>query len=207
MSNFVVVGGTGRTGRRVAGLLTADGHRVVVACRGGERKFDLAVPDTSVFAGAEGIVISVALPRDAAETEAVLHNGVAEVAAVAAREDIPVVLVSQLPVSTPGLPKSVVARFEARARGEQALRESGAQYTVIRPGVLHDTETGGARVAQLGAGEGRTSRDTLAAAIVAALFDPSASGKTFELYDAPDSAAPDWPAIFAALTPDPEESR
>ncbi|WP_431878776.1 SDR family oxidoreductase [Amycolatopsis sacchari] len=207
MSSFVVVGGTGRTGRRVAGLLERDGHRVVVTGRvaaEGAVRLDLAEPDPAVFAGADGIVVCVEPPADPAEAEAVVHHGIAAVATVAAREDVPVVLVSQIYVTRGAKHPEMGARIEARARGEQALRESGAQYTIVRPSWLHDRPADGVRVEQGDTGEGRISRDAVAAAVVAALFDPSASGKTFELYDDPDSPEPDWSTLFAALKPDPE---
>ncbi|MTD52691.1 NAD(P)H-binding protein [Amycolatopsis pithecellobii] len=204
MSSFVVVGGTGRTGRRIVGLLTDGGHDVVVASRGGARKLDLAAPDPAVFAGADGIVLCVEPPKDAPGAEAVMHEGVAGAAAIAAREDIPVVLVSQIYVTRAAEHPEMAARIEARARGEQSLRDSGAQYTIVRPSWLHDLPTTGVRVEQGDTGEGRVSRDTVAAAAVAALFDPSASGKTFELYDDPESEKAEWTTVFAALSPDPE---
>lgn len=208
MSSFVVVGGTGRLGRLIVDRLTAAGHQVVATSRepaGTDAvRLDLAEPDPAVFAGAEGVLISVEPPRDAAGGEAVMHYGVAGVARVAAREDIPVVLVSQIYVTRPAEHPEMTARIEARARGEHALRNSGAQYTIIRPSWLHDLPAGGVRIEQGDTGEGRISRDAVAAAAVAALFDPSASGKTFELYDDEESAQPDWSTVFAALTPDPE---
>ncbi|TNC24576.1 SDR family oxidoreductase [Amycolatopsis alkalitolerans] len=204
MSSFVVVGGTGRTGRRIVDRLTDGGHRAVVASREGSAHLDLAEPDPAVFAGAEGVVICVEPPKDTAGMEAVMHEGVAGIAAIAAREDIPVVLVSQIYVTRAAEHPEMTARIEARARGEQALRDSGAQYTIIRPSWLHDLAADGVRIEQGDTGEGRISRDAVAAAAVAALFDPSASGKTFELYDDPESSVPDWATVFAALSPDPE---
>jgi uncharacterized protein YbjT (DUF2867 family) len=212
MSTFVVVGGAGRTGRRIVDRLTTGGHGVVVASRTaasapqGARvsTLDLATPDPAVFAGAEGVVISVEPPKDPASAELVMHQGVAAVAEVSAREDIPVVLVSQIYLTRPAEHPEMTARIEARVRGEESLRASGAQYTIVRPSWLHDLAAGGIRVEQGDTGDGRVSRDAVADAVVAALFDPSASGKTFELYDDPESPKPDWPTVFAALTPDPQ---
>jgi uncharacterized protein YbjT (DUF2867 family) len=208
MSTFVVVGGAGRTGRRVVDRLTSSGHTVVVASReptGMEvAELDLAAPDPAVFAGADGVVISVEPPKDADAAETVMHNGIAGIGDIAARDDIPVVLLSQIYVTRAAQHPEMTERIEARARGEQALRESGAQYTIVRPSWLHELAADGVRIEQGDTGDGRISRDAVADAVVAALFDPSASGKTFELYDDAESGKPDWPTVFAALTPDPE---
>ncbi|HET6499394.1 MAG TPA: NAD(P)H-binding protein [Amycolatopsis sp.] len=209
MSTFVVVGGAGRTGRRITERLAKDGHRVVVASRNPEGdetvELDLAsgTPLPSLT-GADGVVISVEPPKDPGAADAVMHLGVAAVAESAAREDIPVVLVSQIYLTRAAEHPEMSERIEARARGERALRTSGAQYTIVRPSWLHDLTPGGVRVEQGDTGEGRISRDAVAEAVVAALFDPAASGKTFELYDDPDSDTPDWPTVFAALSPDPD---
>jgi uncharacterized protein YbjT (DUF2867 family) len=208
MSTFVVVGGAGRTGRRVVDRLTSSGHTVVVASReptGMEvAELDLAAPDPAVFTGADGVVISVEPPKDTDAAETVMHNGIARIADIATRDDIPVVLLSQIYVTRSAQHPEMTERIEARARGEQALRESGAQYTIVRPSWLHELAADGVRIEQGDTGDGRISRDAVADAVVAALFDPSASGKTFELYDDAESGKPDWPTVFAALTPDPE---
>ncbi|GAB3568395.1 SDR family oxidoreductase [Amycolatopsis endophytica] len=203
MSTFVVIGGAGRTGRRIGERLNDGGHRVVVASRGAETALDLtSEPDPAVFAGAEGVVIVAEPPKDPEDAEAAMHGGVSAIAEIAAREDIPVVLVTQIYLTRAAEHPDMSARIEARARGEQALRESGAQYTIVRPSWLHDLPSAGVRVEQGDTGEGRVSRDVVADAVVAALFDPSASGKTFELYDDEESSSPDWPSLFAALHAD-----
>ncbi|HVV12938.1 SDR family oxidoreductase [Amycolatopsis sp.] len=210
-STFVVVGGSGRTGRAVSERLASGGHRVIAASREpGEvadgvetATLDLAALDRSVFAGAEGVVITVEPPKTADEAETVMHQGIAGIAEIAAKEDIPVVLISQIYLTRASEHPEMAERIEARARGEQALRASGAQYTIVRPSWLHDLRSDGVRIEQGDTGEGRISRQAVADAVVAALFDPSASGKTFELYDDPESPVPDWPTVFAALKPDP----
>ncbi|MDQ0379547.1 SDR family oxidoreductase [Amycolatopsis thermophila] len=203
MSTFVVIGGAGRTGRRICERLTGGGHRVVVASRSSTPQLDLTgKPDPAIFAGADGVVIVVEPPRDRDAAEAAMHGGVAAVAEIAAREDIPVVLVSQIYLTRAAEHPELRGVIEARARGEQALRESGAQYTIVRPSWLHDLPSAGVRIEQGDTGEGRIGRDAVADAVVAALFDPSASGKTFELYDDEESTSPDWPSVFAALHAD-----
>lgn len=209
MSTFVVIGGAGRTGRRITERLTKDDHRVIVASRHpeGDETMELDLTNgvnAAMFSGVDGIVVSVEPPKDPEAAEAAMHRGVAQIASAAAREDIPVVLVSQIYLTRPAEHPEMAARIDARARGEQALRKSGAQYTIVRPSWLHDLPAGGVRVEQGDTGDGRVSRDAVASAVVAALFDPSASGKTFELYDDAESGEPDWSTVFAALSPDPE---
>jgi uncharacterized protein YbjT (DUF2867 family) len=90
----------------------------------------------------------------------------------------------------------------ARARGEEALRQSGARYTIVRPGWLTSGPAGGVRLEQGDAGDGRTSRASVAAAVVAAFGSAEAVGKTFEIYDDEGRELPVWGEEFAALAAD-----
>jgi uncharacterized protein YbjT (DUF2867 family) len=71
--------------------------------------------------------------------------------------------------------------LRAKGKADAALRESGLDYTVIRPGGLtNDPGTG--RVALTEHGErGQISRDDVAAVIAAVLTAPNTIGKTFDL--------------------------
>ena len=103
--------------------------------------------------------------------------------------------------------------------GEEALRRSGVDYCVVRPGGLTDGPAGQATLtAQQGdRASGRVSRADVAAVCVAALTDAAASRRTLELVDAkptPGGAAPPPPppldqqlaGLFAGLSPDPPTS-
>jgi len=200
MSAFVVVGGAGRTGRRVCERLVRGGHDVVVASRRAGTPLDLTGdPDPAVFTGAAGAVVVVEPPREPEAAEAAMHHGVAAIARIAAKAGFPVVLVSQIYVTRAPEHPDMRTRIEARARGEQALRDAGARYAIVRPSWLHDLPAAGVRIEQGDTGEGRISRDAVADAVVAALFDPTAWGKTFELYDDEESSRPEWTSVFPAL--------
>ncbi len=101
---------------------------------------------------------SVEPPYDAAGAETVLHRGAARLAAAAAAVSTPFVLVSQIYVTRPDAYPAMAAVTEARARGEQALRDSGAPHAVVRPGWLHDGPAGGVRLEQGDTGDGPVSR-------------------------------------------------
>jgi uncharacterized protein YbjT (DUF2867 family) len=212
MAAYLVVGGSGRTGRRVVDLLAEAGHRVIVASRrpkpqGGVETTQMDLSNTAGLTlppGIDGIVISVEPPVDAAGADAIMNRGVAALAALAAKAEVQVVLVSQIYVTRGREHPDMAGIIEARARGEAALRTAGAPYTIVRPSWLTDGPAGGVRLEQGDTGDGRISRDAVAQASVAALFTDGASGKTFELYDAPNAPAPDWPVLLGALTPDGE---
>jgi uncharacterized protein YbjT (DUF2867 family) len=201
---YLVIGGAGRTGRRVVDLLSSTGHDVVVASRrSGPTRIDLAKRiDPIMLNGVDGVVVSVEPPMDAVGADTVLNRGVANLAQTAAKTGAQVILISQIYVTRAAEHPEMAGIIRARAAGEQTLRESGAPYTILRPSWLTDGQATGVRLEQGDTGDGQVSRDTVAQAAVAALVTPSARGKTCELYDDPAAGAPDWAAAFASLTAD-----
>ncbi len=89
-------------------------------------------------------------------------------------------------------------------KGEEVLRNSGIDYTVVRPGGLTD-EAGGetSLLFQQGdTGQGRIPRADVARVIVEALGKPEARGKTFEVISGDGPPATDFREQFAALKED-----
>lgn len=205
MGRYLVVGGGGRTGRRVVSRLASDGHQVAAASRRpppGGVALDLTAVDagSAVFEGYDGIVVTVEPPADAAGADRLLHRGVATAAGAAARLGVPFVVVSQIYVTRPEAYPAMAGVIAARHRGEDAVRESGAAYVIVRPGWLHDGPTPGTRVEQGDSGDGQTSRDSVADACVAALMHPGRACLTFELFD--DVTPIDWPSALRTLEQD-----
>ncbi|MGV9664922.1 SDR family oxidoreductase [Nocardia niigatensis] len=202
---YLVIGGTGRTGRRAVDLLRHLGHEVLVGTRRPREEqsvaVDLANPlDPLLPAGIDGIIVSVEPPVDDAAADAVMSTGIGRLAELAAAEKIPVVLISQIYITRAAEHPDMAGIIRARGAGEQALRNSGAPYVIVRPSWLTDASPTGAHLEQGDRGDGRVSRDTVAQAAVAALLHPESHGKTFELYDGPNPV--DWPSAFTALTAD-----
>jgi uncharacterized protein YbjT (DUF2867 family) len=74
------------------------------------------------------------------------------------------------------------AYLAAKSKADNALRESGLDYTVVRPGSLTDDPgTGSVDIAERLGRRGQIPRDDVAAALVAVLDAPNTIGKTFEV--------------------------
>jgi uncharacterized protein YbjT (DUF2867 family) len=72
--------------------------------------------------------------------------------------------------------------LQAKADADQAVRESGLDYTIVRPGGLtNDPGTGKVDLAERLGRRGSIARDDVAAVLVAVLETPSTIGTTFEI--------------------------
>ena len=113
-------------------------------------------------------------------------------------------LVSSLGVTQEEHPLNSFGRvLEWKKKGEDALRESGLDYTIIRPGGLTD-EPGGQRALKLDQGDklsGRVSRADVADISLHALTHPNARNVTFELIESEGQQA-DLDSLFDSLKSD-----
>ncbi|MBP2833780.1 NAD(P)H-binding protein [Aquimarina sp. U1-2] len=74
--------------------------------------------------------------------------------------------------------------LQAKADGENELTSSSLDWTIIRPGSLHNNPPKNqVTLNQNAGGMGSISREDVAAVAVACLENENAIGKTFELYD------------------------
>ena len=194
MPSTVVIGGAGRTGRHIVERLLRDGAAVKVLSRNPDH-----VPD-----GVDAVVVVVesAMNDDASPNgPTAVHDEGSRHVVSAAAPDTHVVMVSQIYITRPEAFPAAAEIIAARGRGEQALRDSGLPYTIVRPSWLTD-EPGGRqalRLEQGDTGDGKVSREDVAEAVVQALAHPQARGKTFELYGEPGEPPADWGPLFDAL--------
>ncbi|MEQ1801615.1 MAG: SDR family oxidoreductase [Gammaproteobacteria bacterium] len=95
-----------------------------------------------------------------------------------------------------------------KAKGEAHLRASGVPYTIVRPGGLTDDPGGqtGIDLQQGDEGSGRIPRADVAAVMIAALDNPAALRKTFEVISDPEAKRDAWRTGFSALRRDPPAS-
>jgi uncharacterized protein YbjT (DUF2867 family) len=183
MENILVLGGTGKTGRRVARRLRAAGQPVRTASRtGGDVPFDLDDPSTwaPALVGITAVYVVEPTPRTSAESRARVPRFVADAVAAGARR---LVL-----LSAPGVEADEGHPLRA---AEQAVRGSGAEWTIVRPtwfsqnfsesfwlpGVLDGRLS-------LPTGEGRApfvDAEDIAAVAVSALTEQRHNGQSYEL--------------------------
>lgn len=173
----LVIGGTGKTGRRVVARLTARGLPVRVGSRSGQPPFDWADAATwgPALAGVDQAYITyypdVAVPGSAA--------AIAALADQALRQGVRrLVLLS--------------GRGEAEAeRAEQALIDSGAEWTVVRSSwfsqnfsenvFLEPLQQGTLALPVGTVGEPFTDADDIADVVTAALTEAGHAGQLYEL--------------------------
>lgn len=89
-----------------------------------------------------------------------------------------------------------------KLRGEEALRESGLIYTIVRPCAL--TEEPADKALEFDQGDnikGQVSREAIAQLCLQALQSPQASNKTFEVREN-GKGETDWESLFAQLQSD-----
>jgi uncharacterized protein YbjT (DUF2867 family) len=96
--------------------------------------------------------------------------------------------------------------LEWKLKGEDAVRATGINYTIVRPGALTN-EPGGQRGIRIMQGdprdgEGSISRSDLAAVLVSAIGREDLFGKTFELVGDNGSARIEWASLYNALRSD-----
>ena len=90
-----------------------------------------------------------------------------------------------------------------KLRGEEALRASGLNYTIVRPCAL--TEKPGDKALVFDQGDnmkGQVSRDAIAELCLQAIESSEACAKTFEVREKEEMSANDWQRLFANLQSD-----
>jgi uncharacterized protein YbjT (DUF2867 family) len=97
-----------------------------------------------------------------------------------------------------------------KGKGEQALRDTGMPYTIVRPGGLlprpgQSCEVGkvGLKLAPMdGVGMGMVCRADVAAIMIAVLGNRDAMGKTFSVVQDEQGTPGNWKTAFASLAKD-----
>ncbi|GAA2993869.1 NAD(P)H-binding protein [Kitasatospora albolonga] len=177
---FLVLGGTGKTGRRVVSRLRQRGHEVRVASRNGTTRFDWSDRSTwepALDGARAAYLVDSQLPDAGASM-----TDFAKLAAASGVERL--VLLSHR--------DWVAAEGEEKLPCERAVRESGAEWTLLKPAWFaqnFDEEAfwleqvlDGALVMSTGTGlEPFVDADDIADVAVAALTEDGHAGEAYEL--------------------------
>ena len=199
--DVVIAGAHGQIARRLGRLLAQRGDRVRGIIRNPDHAADLeadgvepVVADMEALddlgeqvRGADAIVFAAgAGPGSGAERKQTVDLGAAvKLIEAAEREGVErYVMVSSIGAHDPSAgPESMRPYLEAKAAADDALRDSGLQWTVVRPGsVTDDPGTGLVDVSTELGRRGPIARDDAAAVLLICLDDPETAGLTFEAF-------------------------
>ncbi|NJP88513.1 NAD(P)H-binding protein [Nonomuraea sp. FMUSA5-5] len=181
---ILVTGATGKTGRRVVRRLRAQGLPVRAAARGGEHAFDWA--DSGTWdAALRGVRAAYIVQVDGTKlvrpfVERAARHGVRRI-----------VLASGRGIDLPGYANDRDGVLEGLLDSEAAVRESGLEWTITRPGWFAQNFSEGffadavrAGELRLPAGDGAASfvdAEDIAAVVTAALTGDGHAGQVYEL--------------------------
>jgi uncharacterized protein YbjT (DUF2867 family) len=181
---ILILGGKGKTGRRVVAQLEANGTPVRLASRSSEQRFDWY--DEGTWSGtASGVHTAYLAPPVGPTGLAQAGKFIKQASAEGLRR---VVLLSGRGVGSPGRDFAV---YEGQLDVEHALQESGADWTIVRPAwfmqnfsedFLYDYVMAGEIRLSAGTGsEAWIDTNDVGDVMAAALLDESHTGKTYSL--------------------------
>ena len=224
---ILIAGATGGVGQQLVGKLTAQDVDVRALVRdlaqaqklfSPQDRFQLVEGNTSqtitlpnALVGVRAVICTIGARAPAGENspEKVDYEGVRNLVIAARNASVGrFILVSSLGVTHPEHPLNNFGRIlDWKLKGENVLRTSGLNYTIIRPGGLTD-ESGGRTALRIEQGDtldgGRISRSDVAAVCLAVLNDIASFCTTFEVIAQEDAPPNDLSALFATLKTDRE---
>lgn len=222
----LVIGATGGTGREVVKQAQAKGFAVRALVRDETKAREMLGAGIELIVGAvraagtldramkgADYVVSALgsnSRNDPTNKPELIDYGAVRAAAEAATKARvkQIVLVSSMGVTDPDAPLNRM--FDNillwKFKGEEAVRNSGVPYTIVRPGGLSN-DAGGQKLIKVMQGDprdvrGRIPRADVAAICVNALGRKDAQRKTMEVLSDETSGAVDWSKFFGGLTAD-----
>lgn len=216
-NTVLVLGASGRLGRRLVRALRRHGFAVRALIRDESQRGLVEGEDVEVIVGdvtkeedarraMNGVryVVSALGSKgatDSAHIELIEFTAIAELAQLAGEMGVEqFVLCSSMGVEIPDMIPPLAEILRNKRRGELALENSGVPFTIVRPGGLTEEPGGrGVAAARTLHGFGMITRDDVAEVMVQALLQPAAKNKIVEIVNAPDAGPADRPDLFAAL--------
>ena len=196
-----IAGGHRQIALRLATLLSTRGDQVVALIRNPEHAADVehagaepAVVDleraseaevAEAISGADAVVFAAGAGPGSgpARKETMDYGGAVKLVAAAKQAGIHRYLIVSSMGADPDAPgeDTFSVYLRAKGRADDAVRASGLDVTVVRPGGLtNDPGTGRVRLGEK-LPRGQVTRDDVAAVLVAVLDSPSTVGRTFDL--------------------------
>jgi len=199
----LVAGANGQIGQHVVRLLAENGHEVRAMIRskdqtqlmrdlGGDplvADLEGDISDTAAGCGAVVFTAGGGPGSGDAKKETVDLGGAIKLIETATEHGARrYVMVSAMGAADPEAgSKGMRPYLHAKAGADEALRESGLDYTIIRPGSLtNERGTGRVEAAESLGRRGKIPREDVARAIVVTLETVNTVGKTFEILSGDD---------------------
>jgi uncharacterized protein YbjT (DUF2867 family) len=197
---IAIAGGHGQIALRLTKLLAERGDEVLSLIRNPDHAADVqeagavpvdcdleqaAVEDVAeAMGGADAVVFAAGAGPGSGEArkETMDQGGAVKLIEAARAQSIDrYVMVSSIGADPDAEGDGFAAYLRAKGRADAALRDSGLDFTIVRPTRLTD-DPGTGRV-EIGENleRGEVSRDDVAAVLLAALDTPESVGKTFDL--------------------------
>jgi uncharacterized protein YbjT (DUF2867 family) len=197
--DVVIAGGHGKVGLRLLRLLADRGDRARGLIRDGAQSGDLRAAGAEAVvldlehedigdavAGADAVVFAAGAGAGSgpARKRTVDHGGAVKLVEAARANGISrYLMVSAIGAGRPdSWSDQMRPYYEAKADADRDLRDSGLEFTIVRPGRLTD-DPGTSLIEAAPELEhgGEIPRDDVAATLLAALDAPNTIGKTFDL--------------------------
>ena len=194
----LVIGSHGRTGQRIVRRLKDSPHAVVAMIRNpGQCSVfdasgvptilgDLEYPIDHAVRGSDAVIFAAGSGSHTGKDKTVLVDHIGAIRAIVTSQVHGArrfVMLSALNADTNS--QSRIAHYHrAKAHADHHLRETDLDWTIVCPGgLLDEPGTGGVTISTKLHGDGQTSRDNLAAALVGCLDLPNTFRKSFSLLE------------------------
>lgn len=197
MEKILIVGATGSTGKRVVEILNStQSFEPVAMVRKQEQKqifddmdvesviADLEEEVDHALKGIDKVIFAAGSGSKTGpdKTTAVDEEGAIKLIDASARANVKkFIMLSAMNADEPSTHKELEHYLQAKGEADKYLRDSGINYTIVRPGRLtDDLGMGKVKLAPKLDGPGEIPRDDVAFLLVMSLADPLVRNMTFE---------------------------
>jgi uncharacterized protein YbjT (DUF2867 family) len=221
----LVAGATGRTGSHVVKQLKNFGYKNILGMTRNKEKAisengsdidwieaDVRDPESlqNAFKGVDRIISAIGSGREPGNgTEAVEYLGVKNMVDAAIENGVKVLVITSSAGVTDEdneLNKFADNILIWKFKGEEYLRESGMDYSIVRAGGLKPEIPGGQYGIYFSQGDdsraGQISIEDVASVLIEAAINPNAHGKTYETFNYITRYPAAWPDTFVILKKD-----